>query len=137
LGQAQNLSRGATATNPDGLAADGQAGGPQAAIDGDPNTYWDEVDNQKLYILRVQLKAKSKVLFLRILGWKQHEFAPKDFEVVCDGQPVRKVAGAQYRNNWLTVDVPPTECSVVELRITGYYGGSPAIRELEIYGTGP
>ena len=136
FGDVRNLSRGATATNPDGLAADGEAGGPQAAIDGDPKTYWDEVDNQKLYILRVQLKEKSKILFLRIMGWKQHEFAPRDFEVRCDDQTVRKVVGAQYRNNWLTVDLPPTECSSVELRITGYYGGSPAIRELEIYGNG-
>jgi hypothetical protein len=30
--------------------------------------------------------------------------------------------------------VPATPCSAVELRITGYYGSSPAIRELEIYG---
>ena len=134
FGDVRNLSRGAVATNPDGLAADGEAGGPQAAIDGDPKTYWDEVDNQKLYILNVRLKEKAKVVFLRIMGWKQHLFAPRDFEVLGDGKVVCKVTGAQYRNNWLTVDFPPTECASVELRITGYYGGSPAIRELEIYG---
>jgi hypothetical protein len=34
----------------------------------------------------------------------------------------------------LTVSLPPTRCTAVDLKITGYYGGSPAIRELEIYG---
>ena len=46
----------------------------------------------------------------RILGWQQHNFAPKDFEVLCDNQAVKKVEGATYRNNWLTVDLPPTVC---------------------------
>ena len=34
----------------------------------------------------------------------------------------------------LVVNLPKTVCRSVELRITGYYETSPAIRELEIYG---
>jgi type 1 glutamine amidotransferase/HEAT repeat protein len=133
-GELQNLSLGATATNLDGLVPDGQGGGPQMAIDGNPATYWDETDNQKLYILRVQLKQRSRIVFLRILGFQQHNYAPKDFEVLCDDKLVKKVQGAQYKSNWLTVDLPPTDATAIELRITGCHGASPAIRELEIYG---
>ena len=130
----ENLALGGKATNPDGLAADGEGGPPQSAIDGNPSTYWDEVDNQKLYQLRVEMRKPAVVATIRILGFKHHEFAPKDFEILCDGKVVKQVRDAQYENNLLTVPVPPTRCSTVELKITGYYGGSPAIRELEIYG---
>ena len=133
-GGAKNLALGATATSLDGLAPDGQGGGPQAAIDGNPATYWDETDNQKLYHIRVQLARRSRVIGLRILGFQQQAFAPKDFEILCDRRVVRKIEDAQYRTNWLTVELPPTECETVDLKITGYYPASPAIRELEIYG---
>jgi hypothetical protein len=133
-GDLQNLSLGATATSPDDLDKDGAAGGDQAAIDGKPDTYWDEADNQRLYRLRVQLQQPSRVVFLRLLGWQQHNYAPKNFEVLCDDKVVKQVANATYKNNWLEVNLPPTDCAAVELKITGYYGASPAIRELEIYG---
>jgi type 1 glutamine amidotransferase/HEAT repeat protein len=134
FGDWENLSLGATAASTDGLTVDGEGGPAQAAIDGQPATYWDESDNQRLYSLKVDLKQSSRVVFLRILGWAQENYAPKDFEVLCDGKPVRKVAGARYQNNWLTVELPSTRCANLELKITGYYSGSPAIRELEIYG---
>ena len=133
LDQPANLAVGGLATSPDGLEKDGQAGGDQAAIDGDPKTYWDEEDNQKLYRLRVQLREHSTVGCLRILGFQHHNFAPKDFEVLCDDKVVQTVRGATYQNNRLSVEFPPVPCDVVELKITGYYGQSPAIRELEIY----
>lgn len=129
-----NFNMGATASSPTGLAADGQAGGPQAAIDNNPKTYWDEVDGQKLYVLRVKLKQRSAVAMLRITAWAQHDHAARDFEVLCDDQVVAKVRDAKYVENKLTVGLPVTECATVELRITGYYGKSPAIRELEILG---
>lgn len=128
-----NLAIGGLATSPDGLEKDGAASGDQAAIDGDPKTYWDEADNQKLYVLRVQLRERSTVGCLRILGWTHHKFAPKDFEILCDKKVVKKVSGAVYENNLYQVAFPPVQCDTVELRITGYYGGSPAIRELEIF----
>ena len=137
LDQLANLAVGGLATSPDGLEKDGQASGDQAAIDGDPKTYWDEEDNQKLYILRVQLRERSTVGCLRIMGFQQHSYAPKDFAVLCDDKVVKTVTGALYANNWLSVEFPPTPCDAVELKITGYYGQSPAIRELEIYEKAP
>ena len=129
----ENLSRGGTATNLDGLAPDGQGQGPYAALDGDPSTYWDETDNQKLYWIRVQLKQRSAVACLRILGWQHQNYAPRDFEVIGDGKLLKKVENAEYENNLLTLDLPPSEISTIELKITGYYGQSPAIRELGLF----
>ena len=86
-----NLALGGTATNPDGLKADGQGGPPAAAIDGDRSTYWDEVDNEKLYQLRVQMKQPATVRAIRIIGFQQQSYAPKDFEIVCDDQVVKTV----------------------------------------------
>jgi HEAT repeat protein/type 1 glutamine amidotransferase len=130
----ENLCRGATATNLDNLTPDGQGQGPFAALDGNPETYWDETDNQPLYWLRVQLKQPATVACLRILGFQHHNYAPKDFEVLGDGKLIKKVENAVYERNLLTVDLPPTECRTIELKITGYYGQSPAIRELGLFG---
>jgi len=130
----KNLALGATATNPDGLKPDGQGGPPSAAIDGDPKTYWDEVDGQPLYQLRVQLKQPATVCAIRISGWRHHNHAPKDFEVLCDDRVLKSVTNAQYQDNQLLVVLPPTRCATIQLNITGYYPKSPAIRELEIYG---
>ena len=58
FGDNQNLNAGATAASLDGLKPDGQGGPASAAIDGKPETYWDEEDNQKLYILKVDLKQR-------------------------------------------------------------------------------
>lgn len=129
-----NLARGGKATNLDGLSPDGQGQPPFAAIDGNPSTYWDETDQQKLYHIRVQLKERATVASLRILGYGHHNYAPKDFEVICDGKVVKKVEAAEYKENVLMLALPPTECSTVELKITGYYSRSAAIRELGIYG---
>ena len=128
-----NLCRGCSATNLDGLAPDGQGQGPYAAVDGDPSSYWDETDNQKLYWIRVQLKQRATVACLRILGFQHHNFAPKDFEVIGDGKLLKAVKNAEYENNLLTLDLPPTEVATVELKITGYYSQSPAIRELGLF----
>lgn len=129
-----NIAPQGTATSPDGLESDGAAGGDQAAIDNDPNTYWDEEDNKGEYRLVVTFKQPEKIAAVSILGYEHHRCAPRDFEIVCDGKAVKKVAIAQYDNNVLVVglDAPVTATSV-ELKITGYYGGSPAIRELGIY----
>ncbi|MHC4198510.1 MAG: ThuA domain-containing protein [Planctomycetota bacterium] len=128
-----NLAIGATATSPDGLGKDGGSGGDRAAIDGNPATYWDEVDGKKLYRLVVTFKRPTEVSALAILGYQHHNYSPKDFDVLCDGKVVRSVRGAVYDNSKLNVAFPATRCKAVELKITGYYGQSPAIRELEIY----
>jgi hypothetical protein len=128
-----NFANGGLATSPDGLEKDVDASGDQAASDGNLKTYWDEADNQRLYRLRVQLREHSKVSYLRLTAWQHHNHAPKDFEVLCDDKIVKVVRNATYFNNVLTVEFPAAACDAVELSITGYYGQSPAIRELEIY----
>ena len=129
----ENLCRGSVATNLDGLFPDGQGQGPFAAIDGDAQTYWDETDQQPLYWLRVQLKQPAAVACLRLLGFHHHNYAPKQFEILCDGKRVKVVENAEYQNNLLTLDWAPTMCRTVDLKITGYYGVSPAVRELGLY----
>lgn len=134
-----NLALGATATSPDGLEKDGAANGDAAAIDGDPATYWDEQDDQKLYRLRVTFAGARDVSAISILGYHHRDYAPKDFEILCDDKVVKRVKKARYRDNELIVVFPRTRCEFVELKIMGHYGKSPAIRELGIYdiaGTG-
>ena len=137
LGQPANFALGGLASSPDGIEKDGDAHGDQAAIDGNPATYWDEVDNQKLYRLRVQLRQRSTIGCLRILGWSHQNHAPKDFEIRCDDRVVKTVTDAAHTSNWLTVAFPPVTGNVVELVITGAHGPSPAIRELEFYAEPP
>ena len=130
-----NLALGAKATSPDNVDSDGGASGDQAAIDGNPDTYWDETDNQPLYRLRVAFEKPTQVSAINIKGHAYHSFEPKDFEILCDDKVVQTVQNADYdRNtNEFFVAFPVTTCTALELKITGYYGGSPAIRELEIY----
>lgn len=133
LDQMVNIASQGTATSPDGLEKDGAAGGDQAAIDGDLNTYWDEQDGQKLYRLVVTFPQAQTIAAISLVGYQHHQYAPKDFEVLADGRSIKRVENAQYDENFLVVRLEPTTCRTVELRITGYYGNSPAIRELGIY----
>ncbi len=48
----------------------------------------------------------------------------------------KEVRNAVYDNNKLIVTLPATKCQSLELKITGCYGNSPAIRELEVYSEG-
>lgn len=128
-----NIAATGTASSPDDLEQDGDGRGDRAAIDGDPGTYWDEQDRARLYRLVVGFKQPEKVAALGVMGWAQHEFAPKDFEVLCNGRSLKKVENAAYENNVWFLSIPETTCRSVELAITGYYGGSPAIRELGLF----
>lgn len=129
-----NLARGAAAESRDGLDPDYEGRGPEAAVDGDLSTYWDDRDDQPAYNLAVTLAAPALVEMLAITGWAHHNYAPKDFEVVCDGRAVRTIENAVYTENRLLVSLPAVRCQTVELRISGYYGRSPAVRELELFG---
>ncbi len=131
----KNLAADAKATSPDDLDKDGASHGDQAAIDGDPDTYWDEVNDRKLYRLRITMPEPRHVSALYIIGYRHHDYAPKDFDILCDGKVVREVRGAKYARNQLIVPIPRTRCTTVELAITGYYGKSPAISELGLYDT--
>ena len=90
-----NLALGATATSPDGLDSDGASGGDQAAIDGDPNTYWDEVDNADLYRLKVTLKEPQDVSSINILWHPYEQHQAKNLDVLCDGKVVAEVRAGE------------------------------------------
>jgi len=129
-----NLALTAIASSPDDVDSDGAASGDQAGIDGDPATYWDEVNDQPLYRFKVAFPQPTEVAALRIMGHQQHMHSPKDFEILCDDQVVLTVRDAWYENNQFAIAFPKTTCSTLELKITGGYGPSPAIRELELFG---
>jgi hypothetical protein len=133
IDQLPNLARGAKASSPDGFECEGGSSGDAAAIDGKEATYWDETDGHPLYKLRVDLPQASDISAISIKGWGHHSFSPKDFKIVCDGKTVRTVSGATYADNRLIVPFPRTSCKSLELQISGYYGGSPAVRELGIH----
>ena len=129
-----NLSLGATATSPDGLDSDGASGGDQAAIDGDPNTYWDEVDNADLYRLKVTLKEPQEVSSINILWHPYEQHQAKNLDVLCDGKVVAEVRAAKCFENEMFITFPPVRCASVELVIPGRNGlVSPAIHEFRIF----
>ena len=130
-----NLALHATVSSPDALEPDGGSGQDAAAVDGDRATYWDETDSQPLYRFKVSFAQPTRVSTIVIVGHAYQSHSPKDFEVLCDDKVVASVNDAEYdqRTNETLVSFPRCECSSLELKITGYYGGSPGIRELEIY----
>ena len=130
-----NLALNATVSSPDGLEPDGGSGPDAAAVDGNLATYWDETDDQPLYRFKVSFAKPTKVNTVVIIGHAYQSHSPKDFEVLCDDKVVKSVTDAKYdeRTNETQVSFPRCECSSLELKITGYSGRSPGIRELEIY----
>jgi HEAT repeat protein len=128
-----NLALDAKASSPDGIESDRTAGGDQAAIDNNEDTYWDEADNQDEYRLHLDFPTSRQVSAIRILGYKHHDYAPKAFEIICDGSVVKRIENAVYQDNVFTANFEAVRCDSLELRITGYYGHSPAIRELGVY----
>ena len=134
LSRSADLALDAKATSPDGHDNQEGSGGDQAAIDGKADTYWDEAGNKKVCRVAVTFPARRKITALRITRYKDQISAPKDFEILCDRKIVKTVRNAQYRNNSLNVAFPETPCKVLELKITRYYGTSPAIRQLEVFG---
>jgi len=129
-----NLAIGATATSPDGLDSDGASGGDKAAIDGDPNTYWDEVDGADLYRLKVTLKEPQDVSSINILWHPYEQHQAKNLDVLCDGKVVAEVRKAKRFENEMLIAFPSVCCTSVELVIPGKNGlVSPAIHEFQIF----
>ncbi len=112
---------------------DGDAIGPQGAVDGYADTYWDETDGQKAYSLNLTLAKPHTISAATLLGWNHHQFAPKNFELIVNGETVKTVANATYDNNLLLIEFPPVDCHTLQLKVTSYYGRSPAVRELGLY----
>lgn len=131
--KAKNLARSAKASSPDDLEKDGDASGDQAGIDGNPATYWDEVNNKSLYRYRIDWQKPQTISAIGLMAFHHHQYAARDFEIICDGKVITTVKNARYTNNFLVVRFAKTQCRSLELKITGRYGPSPAIRELEVY----
>jgi len=129
---AENFAIGAEATSPDQVPPQGPCP-PSAAIDGKSDTYWDDQDGAKLYVLRVEFEEPTEINAISIVGWKHYDFSPRDFQIVCDGEVIASAVGMKYIQNLAAMNIPQTRCKVFELRITGSYGGSPGIRELGIF----
>jgi len=133
-----NLAIGATASSPDGLDSDGTSGGDAAAIDGNPGTYWDEVDGADLYRLRVTFREPTDVSSVHILWHPYEQHQAKNFDVLCDGKVVREVRNARCFENEMFVALKPGRCTFVELAIPGKNGlVSPCIHELQVFGGFP
>ena len=130
-----NMARGATASSPDDITLDGTPPrvSEQGAIDGNADTMWDELDGRPLYRYRVDFGKDVTLSALHLAGWNHHDFSPKSFAILCDGKEIGRVRDASYVNNQLLLGFPRTTCRVLELAIDACYGGSPAIRELELY----
>lgn len=130
-----SLALGADVDSPDEAAV--QSGKlPEYAVDGNPDTYWDDEDHKPVYRLRVTLEQPASFNVLVLSGYEHHNFSPRDFVIVCDGREIGRVKNAQYTNNQLILSVPETTCKTIMLVINGCYGGSPAIRELELHHLG-
>jgi hypothetical protein len=129
----ENLALKATASSPDELESDGGAKGDQAAIDNNPDTFWDETNSQERYVLQLDFPEPVSFNVMSITGYQHQDHAPKDFKVICDGEVAREITNANYLENLLVFEVPERTCKTVQLEITGYYGLSPAIRELGLY----
>ena len=129
-----NLALGATATSPDGLDSDGASGGDQAAIDGDPNTYWDEVDHADLYRLKVTFRDAREVALINILWHPYEQHQAKNLDVLCDGKVVAEVRKAKCFENEMCIPFSSVRCTSVELVIPGKNSlVSPAIHEFQIF----
>ncbi|MBT3201012.1 MAG: hypothetical protein HN350_14005 [Phycisphaerales bacterium] len=128
----KNLATGAEASSPDKIPPQGPRP-PAAAVDGNASTYWDDADGAKLYVLRVEFDEPTNINAMSLVGWKHYDFAPRDFQIVCDGKVIGSVVGLKYVKNYAAMNIPQTTCKSFELRITGSYGGSPGVRELGIY----
>ena len=128
-----NLARKGKASSPDQLEQDNAGAGDAAVIDGDLNTYWDETDNAKRYVIRIDFDKPTTMNAVSLVGYKHHSYAARNFDVVIDGTIIASANEAQYKNNQLLAGFKKTTGTSLELQIRSSYAGSPAIRELGIY----
>lgn len=133
--QRENLALLAKASSPDGIPAQGH--NPSGANDGNPDSYWDDQDHGKQYVLQLDWKKPVSFSNVRLSGYAHHNFAPKTFSLVADGNVVAEVQHAAYSQNQLVVTFKLVKARRLELRVNKYYGGSPAVREIEVFKTLP
>ena len=128
-----NLALGGQAASEDKVPIEKPSDTPGMAIDGNPATFWDDRDHAPEYDLGVTFAKPTALSVLSITGWAHEDFSPKDFTLLADGKSIGEVKDARYLANRMIVRFPKVTCTRFALRITAAYGGSPAIRELELY----
>ena len=133
-----NAALGATATSPDGLAADPGSGGPQAAIDGDFISCWNEAEGADMYRLRVTFKQPTAASAIHIFWDSDEPHQANDFDVLCAGKLVKEVRQAKPYQNETFIAFAPQRCTSLELAIPRQSGmTSPCIHELQIFSNFP
>ncbi|VGO14468.1 hypothetical protein PDESU_03030 [Pontiella desulfatans] len=98
---AENLALKAKASSPDDMPEQGHA--VSGANDGDPETYRDDKDGGREYVLRLDWKEPVSFRAVVLSGWKHDDYAPRTFQLIADGHVVCEVADARYTENSLTV----------------------------------
>jgi putative heme-binding domain-containing protein len=84
-------------------------------------------------LARLDFKQPTTFNALSITGFRHHKYAPKTFQLICDGKPAYTVKNASYTDNHFRARFDSVTCKSAELVITDRYGPSPAIRELGLY----
>lgn len=128
-----NIAAQATATSPDGLDPDG-AGDADAATDSDDNTYWDQEDNAAgPHILQLAFPGPTFIGAYSFSGFAANDFIAKSWRITCDGNTIDEQTDVAYTVNSFERLLPYQECTTVQMRITAWYGSSPAVREFGLY----
>lgn len=135
------VSTGA-ASSPDALDPELNHGASNA-VDENEDTYWDQVDGVEApwpHIL--QLDGPAAFAGYTFTAYEANNYAPKTWTLTCyDVWGFAKEIHAQTDYDYtvssgnsfsVCLDAPHT-CSKVQLRISAWYGGSPAIRELKLH----
>eukprot|EP00960_Hanusia_phi_P069854 767178-Hanusia_phi.AAC.3 len=140
LDRTRNFALSSDVDSPDLLEQDWCVNSRQGCVDkwaadGDESTYWDEEDDQSQYHLRIRRKEGQEVNIsgVSISGYAQHYFAPRSFQLVCDEVVVANVEDAVYQNNVVEICFSAAPCRVLDLVIFQAYGGSPAVREIQLF----
>jgi len=139
--------RGVKPSSPDGIEFDYWAAGKNtawSAVDGNDGTAWDQLDGAAgPHILMLDLTGSEKgpgvpTAFegYSFTGWANNDYAPKTWELVCDGSVIDSRTNHVYRNNkFRHCFTLSFTCATVELVISDWYGLSPAVREFVLIGS--
>jgi len=133
----QNIATQATATSPDGIEPDtgGSGGDAHLAIDGDVDTYWDQTsDVAGPHILQFEFNEPTTIDAYEFMAFGVNDYSPKSWQITCDGTTIdEQVEYSQTESFFEHHAEESSECTIVQMRITDWYGGSPAIREFGLY----
>ena len=123
-----------SASSPDGLVPD--HGNSEALLmDGDLGTYWDQTDGAGPHIL--QLNGPYTLGGYSFVAYEPNFFAPKTWTLTCDGNTIDIQSDYNYlvprsSTTFATCFGVTHICSTVQLIISAWYDGSPAIREFSL-----